>query len=152
MHAAELWRRTLAGALDVVLLAATAGLLNVAVLALTDTPALLADASGLAIVFAALDLPPSQVFARLLPFVAMSTLYLGLFWGLTGRTLGARVLKIRVVHARGERPGPLHTAARVLGSLLGLGLGGLGWLWAAIDPDRRAWHDHLANTYVVRSA
>jgi uncharacterized RDD family membrane protein YckC len=26
---------------------------------------------------------------------------------------------------------------------------GLGWIWAAFDPERQAWHDKLARTYVV---
>ncbi len=152
VRVAGFWRRTLAGGLDLVVLLATAGLLNWGLLRLTGADPLLGETSGLAALLAVLDLELTSVLRRLAPFLAMSGLYLGLFWATTGRTLGGRVFGIRVLDGQGHPPRIAIVVVRVLVHLLGLGLGLLGWTWGALDPNKRGWHDHLAGTFVVRDA
>ncbi len=145
-------RRTAAGAIDFAILALTAGLLNVGLLALVDADPLLGGATGLAALLAILDLEVTTVLRQIAPFLVMTAFYLTLFWTITGRTPGGRVLGLRVVGPDGRPPRPLWAATRALVHLVGLGLGTLGWLWTALDAEKRGWHDHLGQTYVVRDA
>jgi uncharacterized RDD family membrane protein YckC len=41
---------------------------------------------------------------------------------------------------------------RALGCFLSLIIIGLGFLWIVFDPEKRAWHDKIAGTVVVRLA
>lgn len=152
MRVAGLVRRTAAAVVDGTILVLTAGALNWGLLGMLGVPGSSGSAFGLDGLLRALELDVSSVMLRCTPFFAMSGLYLGLFWALTGRTPGQRLLELRVVDPRGNTPRPLRAGLRVLGLGLGLLPGALGWLWAAFDLERRAWHDHLARTYVVRDA
>ena len=152
LRVAGLWRRAAAGLLDGVVLLLTAGLLNLLVLAWLDPPPLLGDAHGLDALLRVLELDPLVVLRRCIPALAMAALYLGLFWTLTGQTLGHRVLRLRVVDPWGRPPRPWRAAVRVLGHGLGLAIGAMGWLWVAFDREKRGLHDHLARTYVVRES
>jgi uncharacterized RDD family membrane protein YckC len=99
-------------------------------------------------------------------------------WTWKGQTVGAAVMQVMVIRSDGERLGPLGALARVIGLLvyaLFIGAGGLGayalrdstpaaaaalaagllvalagLLWSAFDRHRRALHDFLAGTIVVR--
>jgi uncharacterized RDD family membrane protein YckC len=82
----------------------------------------------------------------------MAALYFGAFWTLTGQTLGQRLLKIRVVDARGETPTLARAAVRVLGQFIALAPAALGLVWLGLDREKQGWHDHLARTWVVRDA
>lgn len=152
VRVAGLWRRAAAGLLDGVVLLCTAGLLNLAVLAWLDPPPLLEGARGLEALLQVLELDPLVVLRRIAPALAMAALYLGLFWTLTGQTLGHRLLRLRVVDPWGRPPRPWRAAVRVVGHGLGLALGAMGWLWVAFDREKRGLHDHLARTYVVRES
>lgn len=73
-------------------------------------------------------------------------------WDLAaGRTPGDRLLSIELVDSDGDRPSPLRNIARSMAVLLNVGSLGLGWLWIVVSPTRRAWHDYLSGTWVVRS-
>ena len=137
---------------DGTVLLLTAGLLNLALLAWLDPPPLLREASGLDALLRLLELEVPAVLRRISPTLVMGALYFGLFWSLTGQTLGHRVLKLRVVDPYGQPPRPLWAALRVLGHGLGLAVGAMGWLWVAFDREKRGLHDHLARTYVVRES
>ncbi|TDP61601.1 RDD family protein [Roseateles toxinivorans] len=74
-----------------------------------------------------------------------------LFWCWQGATPGKLLAGIRVIDMRtGARPGLWQSLLRWLGYFVSALPLGLGLLWAAIDPDKRAWHDRLAGTQVVR--
>jgi uncharacterized RDD family membrane protein YckC len=152
VQAAALWRRVVAAAIDTAVLLPTAGLLNWLLLLVVDAEPLLGDTEGVDALLRLLELDPGVVVRRIAPFLAMTALYLGLFWALTGRTLGGRVMHLRVIDWRGRTPGPALVAVRVATHLAGLALGALGWIWAAFDVEKRAWHDHLSRTYVVRDS
>lgn len=82
-----------------------------------------------------------------LPFVA--TL---LFWSHKQATPGKMVIRARIVDARtGEAAGAGQLVVRYLGYLVSLLPLGLGFVWAAFDPRKQAWHDKLARTVVVRT-
>lgn len=68
-----------------------------------------------------------------------------------GQTLGAMMTGIRVQRANGEPVDLGRSAARAAMAVVsGLALG-LGYLWAAWDPEKRTWHDMVADTRVFRS-
>ncbi len=146
------FRRGLAALIDLMILVATAGVLNLVLLSLVGGPQPLSDAKGLDVALRILERNPLDLLRRVAPMLAMSGIYLGLFWALKGRTVGGRAMGLRVVDARGRNPHPLRTGVRVIANFVGLGLGALGWVWATLDPHRRALHDYLAGTYVVRDA
>jgi uncharacterized RDD family membrane protein YckC len=71
---------------------------------------------------------------------------------LSGRTLGKWIAGLRIERKDGE---PLSVGRALLRHLVGYPLTiltlGLGFLFAAFDPQGRALHDWLAGTVVVRS-
>lgn len=87
----------------------------------------------------------------ILGFVGMLGLaYAVCFTGLTGQTPGKSLLGLRVVDRAGEPPGHLRAAARVVLGIVGLAALMLGALPMLFDPARRALHDRLLRTRVVR--
>ncbi|MFN2512179.1 MAG: RDD family protein [Pyrinomonadaceae bacterium] len=83
-------------------------------------------------------------------FSVMSFLYFTISTALTGRTLGMRLLSMRVVDARtGLIPTGKQSAGRALvflGTILTLGLASL---YVLIDRDKQTAHDRLARTTVI---
>lgn len=65
-------------------------------------------------------------------------------------TLGKAALRLRVVGPDGGRLTLARSVGRNLAKLLSYLPLGLGFLWAAFSKDKRAWHDILAKTLVVR--
>lgn len=95
-----------------------------------------------------LDRNPMAVGAAglLVGIAALYHIYLG---GITGQTLGKRLLRLRVIGGRGTAPGPLGGILRFVTLLPSVLPAGLGWLWCLFDRERRALHDHLSGTYVI---
>ncbi|MCF6289848.1 MAG: RDD family protein [Desulfobacterales bacterium] len=84
----------------------------------------------------------------LLAYIVLSMAYFTLLpaWG--GQTPGKLAMGIRVVPD--GQPATLGGAfLRWVGYLVSTLPLGAGFLWAALDKDRRAWHDHLAATVVL---
>jgi uncharacterized RDD family membrane protein YckC len=150
VHRAPLWRRTAAALVDGAILLATVGPLTWAVLAIVDPDPLIADARGLDALLRMLELSPFDVLDRATPAIMLCGVYFVLFWSLSGRTIGQKLLHIRLVDHRGARPHPLVGLLRYVAKVVGLAPGALGWVWAAFDVENRAWHDHVARTIVVR--
>jgi uncharacterized RDD family membrane protein YckC len=78
-------------------------------------------------------------------------LYFTLFTGEGGQTLGKKILGIKVVRTDGS---PV-TYGRAFLRAFGYGISVffftfLGFLWAAWDSKKQAWHDKIAGTIVVR--
>lgn len=73
------------------------------------------------------------------------------FWIHRGATPGKLVVQLEVVdRATGKRPTRNQAIKRYLSYFLsGIPLG-FGYIWVALDPKRRAWHDILADTVVIR--
>ena len=75
-----------------------------------------------------------------------------LFIGLRGQTPGKMALGIKVVNAQGDVPGIGRAALReIMGKIVSAIVILLGYLWIGWDREKRGWHDHISNTYVVRA-
>lgn len=101
---------------------------------------------------AAYDVAATAISAALrwlLPLVIASTAIQYLF-EVYGWSLGKAALGIRVLRRDGHRPGWVHGAARAVGKQVSGAILLIGYIWAAFDPQRQAWHDKFADTYVVR--
>jgi predicted glycogen debranching enzyme len=77
--------------------------------------------------------------------------YAAYFTGTTGQTLGKILFALRVVDTAGQPPGYLRAFARAALGALGVLAAGLGLLPMAFDPARRALHDRVFRTRVIRS-
>jgi uncharacterized RDD family membrane protein YckC len=88
------------------------------------------------------------------PYVAgflafFSLVYASFFTGLTGQTLGKMAFRLRVVDRAGAPPGHARAGLRAaLGALGSLALVGVAPVF--FDPARRALHDRLLRTRVIR--
>jgi len=91
-----------------------------------------------------------RALALLVPFLPLVYLaYYAGSWTLTGRTLGKRLLGLRVVATDGGPVSLARAVARFAGYLISALPGYAGFLWVLVDPERRGWHDRLAGTRVV---
>jgi uncharacterized RDD family membrane protein YckC len=90
--------------------------------------------------------PPLPLGAFLLGLAAA---YLAAFTACGGQTLGKMAFGLRVVADDGAVPAGA-AALRAVTALAGAALGGLGFVPALFDGDRRGLHDRLAGTRVVR--
>jgi uncharacterized RDD family membrane protein YckC len=82
---------------------------------------------------------------------AIAVLYLLVFQITLGRTLGMRVVRIKIIDVYGERPSPARCAARCAGYIASLATLMLGFLWMGFDSEKRGLHDWIAGTYVIRA-
>jgi uncharacterized RDD family membrane protein YckC len=125
------WRRALALGIDLVvvrLLVAVGGLIGMALRPLT----LVAEAFW----YAYLLVVPAAYFV--------------VSHGTDGQTIGKWLLGARVVAVSGEAIGYGRALARLAAAGISVISGGLGFLLAAVREDRRALHDLIAGTRVVR--
>ena len=81
---------------------------------------------------------------------ALGLIYAGYFTGTTGQTLGKIALGLRVVDAAGQPPGYLRALARALLGSAGVLFAAAGLAPMAFDPARRALHDRILETRVIR--
>ena len=90
------------------------------------------------------------------PWLAGYLAFLGLvyaawFTGMHGQTPGKMLLGLHVKTHAGECPGWGAAGLRAAAGALGIGLAGLGILPLFFDPARRALHDRLLRTRVVKA-
>lgn len=81
---------------------------------------------------------------------ALGLIYAGYFTGTTGQTLGKIALGLRVVDPAGRPPGYLRALGRALLGSVGVLAAAAGLVPMAFDPARRALHDRVLKTRVVR--
>lgn len=72
------------------------------------------------------------------------------FWTWKGTTLGGIICQLRIVRVDGAPVRFADALVRGLTGIFSLAVLGLGFLWILKDPDRQAWHDRVAGTYVVK--
>lgn len=89
----------------------------------------------------------SSIYVVLIPLII--ALYFVMFWSLTGRTIGKWLLGLRVVSTAGRTPSIGRSMVRVLGYAISAVVFWAGYIWVLVDKNRRAWHDHMASTWVV---
>ena len=83
--------------------------------------------------------------------VFLSVLYFTFCWSRLGggRTLGMRLLGLRVIHADGEPLGVVGAFVRVIGLWLSFAICFLGVITVAFESRKQGWHDKLAASLVV---
>ena len=84
-------------------------------------------------------------------FVAIGLTYLLVCQVVLGRTLGMRVLKMRIIDVYGDPPSPGRCIVRCAGYLASVATLFLGFLWMGFDSEKRGLQDWLAGTYVIRA-
>ncbi|ORA25744.1 RDD family protein [Mycobacterium aquaticum] len=86
----------------------------------------------------------SAIFSSLVMFV-VSVLYLAGCWVVSGCTVGAVVMGLRVVGRRSERLGPVVALLRAVAYVLFP----VGLLWVVVDARRRSLQDIVLGSRVV---
>ena len=82
---------------------------------------------------------------------AIGMVYLLVFQIVVGRTVGMRVLRLKIIDVYGDRPSPARCVARCGGYLAGVATLFLGFLWIGFDSEKRGLQDWIAGTYVIRA-
>jgi uncharacterized RDD family membrane protein YckC len=72
------------------------------------------------------------------------------FWAWKQTTVGGIICELRVTRVDGAPLRFVDALVRGLTGIFSLLALGLGALWILRDPERQAWHDKVAGTYVVR--
>jgi len=152
VQVAGFWKRLIAALIDLAIVVPVALLLTFIVSKIAGVH--MAHRPGLFDVDLWIDLllatDPALVMAFVM-FVAIGLVYLLVFHIVLGRTLGMRVMKLRVIDVYGERPSPARCAARCAGYLASAATLFLGFLWMGFDSEKRALQDWIAGTYVIKT-
>ena len=83
--------------------------------------------------------------------LVIALVYAFVFQTTMARTIGMRVMKIRIIDVYGAPPTAARSVLRTLGYVVSTATLSLGFLWVGFDSERRGLHDWLAGTYVVRA-
>lgn len=78
--------------------------------------------------------------------------YFGSFTLVAFHTPGQAACGLTVANLDGERPTRHEAFLRAFGYLVSLAALLLGFIWAAMDSDGMAWHDHISGTILIESA
>lgn len=71
---------------------------------------------------------------------------------LYGATFGKMLLHIKIVGTNYQKPSFVQILKReTIGRVLSGLIFDLGYLWVIFDGKKQAWHDKIANTYVIHS-
>jgi uncharacterized RDD family membrane protein YckC len=75
-------------------------------------------------------------------------MFYGFVWVCAGgQTPGMRTLRLTLINFDGYPPDRTSRWLRYLGACLGYCALGLGLLWALLDEESLAWHDHISKTF-----
>jgi len=84
--------------------------------------------------------------------IILQFLYFGYFWNKDGQSIGMKVTGIKVVRQDGTLMSFLRSALRgTFGYWISGLIFGLGYIWAAFDSDKEAWHDKIFDTWVLEA-
>jgi uncharacterized RDD family membrane protein YckC len=86
------------------------------------------------------------IFVSLLIALAYETICVGRF----GRTLGKKILRLRVVRSDSSKVSYTRAGLRHFGKMLSASLLYVGFLMAGADSEKRALHDHMLDTRVIK--
>ena len=84
------------------------------------------------------------------PFFPLLLVYYIVFWTWRQTSFGGLVCQLRLVRADGMPLSFADALVRGLAGIFSLLVVGIGALWIIRDPERQAWHDKIAGTYVVK--
>lgn len=113
-----------------------------------DTNVLYDDKQGLRVTVDEVE-PGSSHGRRDWLFAIVWIIYQFMFLKKFGATPGKKLLKLKVVSTNGGSLDEKQRFTRAWVSLLSGYAAGLGYLWAFWEPQRRGWHDLMADTRVV---
>ncbi|KIG12296.1 RDD domain containing protein [Enhygromyxa salina] len=151
VEVAGFWRRCAAGLIDLALLSVTAGPIAWGLHRLIGSVPLAPDARGLDFALTLFATDVSVLLLRAGPVLVLVGLYLMISVAWTGRTLGQRLLAVRIVDRHGQPPSVVVAVLRALAQLAGTLAAALGPAWIAFSSERRAIHDLVSGTYVIRA-
>ena len=83
--------------------------------------------------------------------LAIASFYVLVFQITLARTLGMRLMKLRIIDQYGDPPSTPRAVARTSGYLASVLTLGLGFVWIGFDSEKRGLHDWIAGTYVVKT-
>jgi uncharacterized RDD family membrane protein YckC len=153
VHVVGFWRRLVAASVDFAVVAPAALLITVLASRITGVHL---PPSNLRVIDIDLwiDLvlakDPALMMAAIL-FSAIGLTYLLVFQIVVGRTLGMRLVKIKIIDVYGDRPSAGRCVARCAGYLASAATLCLGFLWMGFDSEKRGLQDWIAGTYVIRA-
>ena len=97
------------------------------------------------------DHPLAETLYRLY-LLAIGYAFFAGFWVRDGQTAGMLAWRIKLVNSRDRGPvGWRQTLLRYVAALLSWAALGLGFWWVLFDPERKAWHDRLSGTELVKT-
>ena len=149
VHVAGFWRRAAQGFVDAAVVLPVAFLLSWIAGKLSGLVLPAARSPGIDYWLDLALAGEPALWGGLLLGATIVVLYFLIFQAIAGRTLGMRLLKVRVVDVYGATPSLLRAAVRALAYLVCLATLGLGFVWVAFDKEKRGLHDWLAGTYVI---
>jgi uncharacterized RDD family membrane protein YckC len=146
------WRRLVAAAIDLGVVVPAA--LIIALIAGRITGLHMPDNIHLLDIDLWIDLvlatDPALVMTLVL-VAAIGLVYLLVFQIVVGRTLGMRVMGLKIIDVYGDPPSAGRCVARCAGYLAGVATLFLGFLWMGFDSEKRGLQDWIAGTYVIRA-
>lgn len=153
VHVVGFWKRLVAGVIDLAIVAPASLLVTLLASKLAGVH-LPPSNLGLLDIDQWVDLVLATDPALVMGFglgTAIGMTYLLVMHIVVGRTLGMRVMKMRIIDVYGDRPSPARSAARCAGYLASAATLFLGFLWIGFDSEKRALQDWIAGTYVIRA-
>ncbi|HXS73073.1 MAG TPA: RDD family protein [Rhodanobacteraceae bacterium] len=82
--------------------------------------------------------------------LAVTAAYFLISWTRIGATIGMRAWRLKLLREDGGKVGVVRALARFFVALLSLAVAGIGFWWALFDRDKRALHDRVCGTRMVR--
>jgi uncharacterized RDD family membrane protein YckC len=148
---ASLWRRLLALAIDTGAIAGVAALYLMLASSVAGVQAPQTSLSGLDAIVVQIRALQSVLLPGTALLLVLSLVYCAVsafLWN--GRTLGRRLLGLRLVDTHGLAPAPGRAIVRALLASLSFGLFLAGFWMALFDRRGQTLHDKLTSTYVVQ--
>lgn len=71
------------------------------------------------------------------------------FWTWKQTTVGGIICQLRITRIDGTPMRFAEAFVRGLSGIFSLAFAAIGFLWILRDPERQAWHDRIAGTFVV---
>ncbi len=143
MRPAGFWARMVAFQLDMfiismIILAAELGV----------AAALSVDTLDFTHLFLSLSSPENASLVSLIS-VVVPLLYIILFWIGKGSTPGKMLLGMKIKNTTGGRLSPLRSIARAFSYIVSYPIFMIGFIWAAFNSRKMAWHDYISGSRVV---
>lgn len=85
-------------------------------------------------------------------YVVVVVAYHSLFAMMNAETPGYRALHLTLLNLDGSLPGRAQRWKRLLASLASVAPCGAGFVWALVDEEQLAWHDHISGTFPAPKA